>query len=135
MCSANVSKKSFGSNGNNNFLTSFALFCKTLSEGPTPHAMENLIKVCNLAGPATPIWTGISIPFLISESAHSITGPASKQNWVVKAKLMFVLSLNFCFQLSASSTFLEELSGSISLFLYKRLFLKLRSSKLTNDPK
>ena len=42
LCSAKVSKNSFGSKGSSNFLTSLALFCNTLSEGPTPQAIENL---------------------------------------------------------------------------------------------
>ena len=93
LCCAKVSKKSFGSNGNNNFFISFALFWRTLKEGPTPQAIENLIKVCSFAGPATPICIGILMPFSINEFAHSITGSASKQNCVVIARSISERSL------------------------------------------
>ena len=114
---------------------SLARFCNTSKDGPTPHAIENLISVCSFAGPATPIFIGKFIPFVARSFAQSITGFGSKQNCVVKAISNDVLSFRSCFHFRARSIFFEDPSGSISLLPSgcpaKYSFLKLY---LSNKP-
>ena len=65
---------SVGSKGNNSLVKSLALFFKTDIEGPTPHVIAYLIRVCSLVGPARPKLIGKSICSLSSTFNHSMTG-------------------------------------------------------------
>jgi hypothetical protein len=47
-----IGQNSVGSKGIRSLVTSFARFCSTPSDLPTPQAMANLISVCSFAGPA-----------------------------------------------------------------------------------